>query len=43
MWRLKGVSEMSGLGSVWEVEAEDSLSLSLLLHYVWGRCVGELG
>lgn len=42
LWRLKGASEGSGSGSVWEVEAEDSLSLNLLLHYVWGRCVGEL-
>lgn len=43
LWKISGVSEASAAHPVLGLEAEDTLSLSMLLHYVWGRCVGELG
>lgn len=43
LWRLKGVSESEGAQNRLVLEAEDSLSLNMLIHYVWGLCMQGLG
>lgn len=43
LWRLKGVAEAEGARNRLVLQAEDSLSLNMLIHYVWGLCVQGLG
>lgn len=43
LWRVSNIIETGSISPLLALEGEDTLSFSMLIHYVWAQCFAEIG